>query len=299
MKSAVVVTYEPDIDFTLDMISSLLHQDISVVVVDNTPDISLAQLVNDRVMEKHALDVANKNLFYCAQGNIGLSAAYNVALDIIYKNIPNTVGVMFLDQDSSVAEGNVSQLWDSFFKLKEKTNIGVLGACPIRVDGLPYRIHRTGALNFEGQRYTKVERVISSFSIVPIEVLKELNGFYDDFFIDHIDNDLCYRCRKLGLINIVDENVSFVQRIGEGRITFLGRHITPVSSPFRHYYQARNIILSNRRNGASNSGTIIMLMKRLIAVSIQAIFYGNAVARFKFFSKGICHGIINKSGKLS
>ncbi|MBW7618015.1 MULTISPECIES: hypothetical protein [Citrobacter] len=294
-KATIIVLYNPDINGLLHNVNIISGIVDYIIIIDNTPSEITRQKVKDSIFESC---VNNETIFYSGCDNIGLSRAYNEGVEIINKKCDGVEAVLFLDQDSDVSHETLENLWQSYDFLIKNYNLGMVGACPVRVDGLAYRYSvKKSSLNLP-TNLREVNRVISSFSIVPLNVLNKLNGFYDDFFIDHIDNDFSRRCIKNNMIVVIDVNTKFIQRIGESSLTLFGKHISPVSSPFRHYYQARNIILSARRCGDKFVSTIPYLVKRAVVINLQGIFKGQFWVRNKYFILGLYHGIINKSGKL-
>ncbi|MDD8924502.1 hypothetical protein LAY50_00010 [Escherichia coli] len=297
MKNAtILVLYNPNIKYVSNNINIISELTDSLILIDNTPEHEKRE-INKKILLQSISGF--DEVYYIGMNNEGLSKAYNEGVKKLNSCCHKIGGVLFLDQDSDVSHATLKQLWDTYNKLEDICDLGVLGAYPIRVDGIGYRYNvKKENTNILPTNVIEVKRVISSFSIVPLRVLNELNGFYDDFFIDHIDNDFSRRCIKKNKIVAMDLNAKFIQRIGEGSITFLGKHITPISAPFRHYYQARNILLSAKRCGDGIIYALPYLVKRFIMINLQGVYGHNLITRYKFYLLGILHGINNRSGKL-
>lgn len=287
--AAVIVTFNPDERVVFDNISLLARLGIEVIVFDNTP----LGAPGMRSLSRHG----GAARYMGGSGNIGLSAAYNEAVS--YARLERFDAVLFLDQDSLLEETSILRLRDSFRRLSKKLRLGVLGGKPLRRDGSEYRTARPMPSSDLGKEYQRCRMVTSSFSIVPLDVFASIGLFYDDFFIDHIDMDFCARCLRNGFEVIMDTSATFRHRVGQGDITFLGQYLFPISAPFRHYFQIRNIILSGRRRGVSRTKVALEVFRRFAVISASCLYAGEFAARSKYALRGVIDGIRGRGGPLS
>lgn len=87
-----------------------------------------------------------------------------------------------------------------------------------------------------------VADAIASGTLIPAEALRTVGTMREDFFIDWVDIEWCWRARRLHGLEIVGVGDVVIQHaLGDGLVPFLGRRIT-VRSPLRHYYIIRNAL---------------------------------------------------------
>jgi rhamnosyltransferase len=264
------------------------------VVFDNSDDATSQQLVRDHLREQSQ----PAPLLLSKGRNIGLSAAYNAIVDVALAD-PDAEAVIFLDQDSGVPTTSLRNLLDTYARLSSRPDqkIGVLSGMAMRPDGGSYRVYRTSEAG-AGMGVQPVRMTPSSFSLIPVRAFREVGRFYDDFFIDHIDVDFCYRCRSRGLVVAIDPTAPFPHEIGHGMVSVLGYPLTPISSPFRHYYQTRNIVLSARRRGVSWFAAAMEVAKRLVIIGVLGIKAGSLLSRYAYALRGVAHGLLNRGGSM-
>jgi rhamnosyltransferase len=204
-------------------------------------------------------------------------------------------GILFLDQDSTVAPQSLRRLIASF--VAEAEGLGVIGGFPVRSDGQPYR---TRALRNGGSQPDLLEcrMVPSSFSIIPVRTFKVVGSFHEDFFIDHIDVDFCARCRRAGLRVIADRQATFSHAIGEQSVVAFGKYLCPGAAPFRYYFQFRNCLLSARRGGMTKGSAVYALLKHAAVVALASAILGGGRERLRWSLRGLRDGLLGRSGPL-
>lgn len=287
---ACFVLYNPGDSHHLLSISQVVRTGARIIVYDNS---DLAYVSGNK---QAILDISNEVVFLGGEGNIGLSAAFNKVVSYLKETSSADAFVIF-DQDSSVTQSIFSDLVGRFFDYSKRFDIGVYAAQPVREGGVPYRIRRVN-VKTPDPCVVASEFAASSFSLIPMAAIEKVGGFYDDFFIDHIDADFCKRCWRKSLAVFIDTRLKYTHRVGVGDVKFFGKAIMPVSAPFRGYYQTRNILLSGFRGGDSCFSISRKLAFKLIKIFIVAVFSGNALLRINFALRGVFDGIKGRSGSL-
>lgn len=288
--TVVMVLYFPDPDVLRENLLKLSVLGCNLVIYENTnnPDVVLH---NNELI--HSSCVSCKLLG--GSGNDGLSMPFNLIVDMEWDN---SEAFFFLDQDTLVEVETLIRLFDDFIKNHLLHNIAIMAGIPIKKTGAAYRTKRIDNLPFLSG-FSEVKSVPSSFSIISKHALNVVGKFQQDFFIDYIDIDMSLRCRQSGMRIVVNENCTFIHDVGEGSIAIFGVHLTPISSPLRHYYQVRNSLLSFKRNRASFFRFIMLLSKRFITVTLNSIIDLKSFrVRFYYYFLGVMHGFKGKSGKL-
>lgn len=287
------VLYNPDDIHHLDSVEAVLKAGGRVVVFDNS-DENLVRQDNRRILDSRFPGAV---VFMEDGGNIGLSAAFNKISNFVLQNADAEAIVLF-DQDSTVSSDFFSSLVHGFRSVKKKFKIGVYAAYAKRVSGPEYGVRIVDWVKGLPSNLMAVKFAPSSFSLIPVEALREVGLFQDDFFIDHIDVDFSYRCWKLNRIVVIDKELRFPHRIGHGDALIFGKLLMPISAPFRHYYQARNNILSARRGGAPVLDTFRTVMGKILKVSLLGLHAGAFWTRLGFCLRGVMDGVRGRSGRL-
>lgn len=286
--AVVIVTYHPDelgFEANLHRLSKVAD---TIVVYDNSEDEVSTSGVR-RICGRH------RATYLGGEGNVGIAEAQNWAIDWL-NGLEELECIVFLDQDSSIEVNLIPRLWASYQELKrEGFPVGILGAMPIREDGRYYHLEHPKRTS----HYLLVDFVISSGSIVALSDLRSAGGMRGDLFIDLVDCDLSWRLRKLGKFSYIDENLLFTHTVGTGEnIRFFNR-ILPVSAPFRHYYQIRNLFLLRKSNTLTFRMTARYVIRRVGAIVLSCVKSGHTNHRFFFMIKGIWDGLRGNAGRLN
>lgn len=226
-----MVLFKPDWEVTVKAINALAPQVDELCVVDNTP-----------AADNSSHFRGFPNIHYIPLGeNRGIAAAQNVGIqhfiDLAYDF------VVFSDQDSTCPENLIDGLLNDFHLLKGNNYpIGLIGPAPInRKTGIPYENKKKyiDTFNLNNHTFIESESIISSFSLVPTINFIKTGLFFEELFIDFVENEWCFRLKnKLGLSAFISKRLKIEHELGYSK-KFLGRNIS-ISSPFRLYFQIRN-----------------------------------------------------------
>ncbi len=284
--SAVIVCYEPDLVVLRRNLESMAADPCRVVIYDNSESRETSQRLQ-------ALSRDSGATYLGGEGNVGVATAQNRSVATLARFGDGCV--VFLDQDSLLPTGFVARLSASYDRLRTlDPAAGVLGAQPVGENGQPLPLKVLGATG----PYLQVDSVISSGSIVALADLLAAGGFRDDLFIDLVDNEFCWRMRRSAHRCYVDPGIPFQHSVGDGRFVRALGFSSPVSAPFRGYYQTRNLILLGRSGVLSWSAVVRGLAKRTGAIVLSATTQGGTAARLRFLARGIWDGCRARGGKM-
>jgi rhamnosyltransferase len=184
--------------------------------------------------------------------NIGLGAAMNRAAE--HARAEGFTYLLLLDQDSLLNPEMVITLRIAYEDLRKTTKVAAVGPqfsdrrsghiAPFVKICFPLNRKFFGGI---GQRIT-CDFLISSGSLLPLEILERIGGMDESLFIDNIDMEWCFRARHRGfaLYGICDAKMR--HSIGDAlRATWLKPSGIIIHSPIRLYYIMRNRILLYRR----------------------------------------------------
>jgi rhamnosyltransferase len=181
---AITVTYHPDAKLPL-RVESTLRQVGALVIVDNgSGDAELGML---RRLATHSSITLIPNL-----NNVGIASALNIgirrAIALGFK------WVLLLDQDCWIDDDMVQTLIATHAAYPDRDRLGVIGSGYRESDSPQHE--RTEAI--VGDDWEEVGSVITSGSLIPLEAHEAIGAFREDFFIDHVDTEYCFRARAKG-----------------------------------------------------------------------------------------------------
>ncbi len=289
---AGIVLFHPEGSAYLETIEAIRSAGITPIVFDNSEDPAARERIRTAVAARFPCSA----VFLSEGENVGLSAAYNRIIEAA-EALGMVEAVILLDQDSTIPVQSIHNLIETYRRALARRPVGVLSGMAMRPDQVPYRFYPVGDPDtLPGLLHVRMAP--SSFSLVPLSAVRAVGRFYDDFFIDHIDVDFCLRCHRHGLLVAIDPSAPFPHLIGHGLVTVLGHAVSPISSPFRHYYQVRNIILSARRRGASWFEATREVTKRFVVIGIVGFSAGGILARYGFALRGLSDGLRGRGGQM-
>lgn len=182
------------------------------------------------------------------EGNKGIAAAQNAGIRAAINRGAQTVA--FFDQDSMPEP----QLLPTLIAALGSPPQGIVA--PICLDARtgdeypPFRFNRWGWAKSvfveNSKENVAADLIISSGSVVAVDVFERAGLMDEDFFIDYVDLEWCIRCRKAGVPITVVSAVTMRHSIGNEVIKY-GPVTTYVHSPVRAYYRLRNAFLLLRK----------------------------------------------------
>jgi rhamnosyltransferase len=218
--AAIYTTYRPDAAFR-DRVAPLAARCQAVIVVDNTPgghdfghcpELTLLQ------------DGRNKGLG--AALNQGIRQAREMGCD----------AVILFDQDSTPGPDFLQALADGLQSLGgQRCAVGplMLDDSVLETSGLPEITPEVKA--------RPVTCLATSGMLFPIGDLLPEDQFSEEFFLDFVDFDWCWRMGQKGWRLFKLGNVPMAHRLGLAQRSVLGMHYH-VPAPYRHYFQFRDTL---------------------------------------------------------
>lgn len=277
---SVIVLYNPDLTVLSELISQISMQVDKIVLIDNShlPQISDELRKDSKIHYSHL--GGNKGIAYAQNEGI----KYLESQDIDY--------VIFFDQDSIPPEDLVDKLYSSYKNLLALIpNIGALGARPFN-RGENKKYEATVMKGYKiNERITEVNEIISSASFVPINNFSDIGYMDESLFIDGVDHEWCWRAKKIkNLRFFIVEDALLSHQVGEGDRYFLFRKIS-ISTPFRTYYQFRNLFILLRKDYTPTYWKISSIVKYSIKLFYYPIFISPRYEYLKNIFKGISDGV--------
>lgn len=296
---AVIVTYEPELETLCEVIRRVSNQVDSVVVADNSERADVAGSVGQQVGDIVAV--------LAMGGNKGIACAHNRGIG--YARERGATHVLLMDQDSLAEPGMVENLMAAI------TRMGAAGG---RVAAVGARYNETGSgrvsafVRFGWFKFKQIpcpkavqgavvraDFLISSGSLIPIQVLTDVGDMDEDLFIDHVDTEWFLRARHKGYSAYGVCDALMAHSLGEGGIpVWLGRwRNLPKHNPVRYYYIVRNSVLLYKRRYAPLRWIAGDLLRLAVIVVFYTVLQAPRWTRLKMIGRGLVDGLAGKVGQ--
>lgn len=268
---AVVVTYYPNVEETQRNIQQFIEDVDSLIIWQNTP-------VED--IEKYKFDIANNSgkILYMGIGcNVYIASALNHAVNYGFEN--NFTHILTLDQDSYFETGHFRKYVETICKYKSL--ISIFGPNP--------NYSEPGISDIPVEKST----LITSGNIVKLDVFKNIGLYREDYKIDCVDYEFCFRAYRNGYKSYMVNSVLLKQEFGVSKKTRLGYYISNYSAQ-RLYFIARNNIKLYREY--PDLVSVLTVINRIIKPFIKIIISEpNKISKISAILRGVINGIRSES----
>lgn len=280
---AGIVVFYPDIDRLKQNIEAVVPQVDKLYLVNNAPD---------DVERLHGVIAENSSasiVWIYNDKNLGIAGALNQLMAAAESD--GFEWILTLDQDSICSDGFVDKLHTVAINYD-----GVAMVAPRVVErGVVWEDGKTTA------RYDEVEDVvfcITSGTLTNIASVKDIGGFDERLFIDEVDRDICIRLRRSGYrllrVNAAELQHEFGDKLVHRRIFFKVYKYRNYS-PFRVYYQVRNLVYMVRKYGADYKPyPAWRLVRPFFTFFVKFIFEPQRLKRLSAFVRGYAAGLTMK-----
>lgn len=298
---AVVVTFFPNAAPLEALLRALIPQVAQIIIVDNSPD-------DNFQAEAVCRDLGCPGITVFRLGrNFGIAKALNVGIGAARS--AGATHVLLSDQDSEPASDMVEGLIRAETDLRRHgARIGAIGSSFTNVHSgklFPFHVIVRGR-PFYGRRSASAEEphvetitLITSGTLVPVSAFDEVGLMREDFFIDCVDTEWCYRARARGFALYGTAWATMLHQMGDAtlRFWFFGWIKGNVHSPLRIYYQIRNLVRL-QFNGYRGIRWRLRIIWSLTAIFYCHVFYGAARrASLRMVLRGLRDGLIGRMGE--
>ena len=296
---AVVVSYYPEVCMLRKVFKALSSQVSAILLVDNTPD-------EHPEINNVAQEFCTKSLSFGK--NHGIAHGHNCG--IRWARERGFSHVLLMDQDSVPRSNMVEELVKAQAELVA-TGIYVAALGPSVSDekyGGPspfivregWRIRKIYCAENDKEPFL-VEYIISSGSLVAIEVLDKIGEMDESLFIDYVDIEWGLRARSKGFscFGVCPAVMDHCLADYSLPMPFsMGRRV-PVRTPLRHYYQFRNAIRVYRRTYVPLAWVINDAYRLILKYFYYALVTPPRWQHLKMMTLGLWHGVLDRGGSLS
>lgn len=279
---AVLVSYHPDAGLP-DRVRRILAQSGALVIVDNGSGEEAL-----RMLEGLAADARTELILNRA--NLGVARALNIGIE--RAAALGYAWVLLFDQDSVPDPQMVETLIAVRAAFPEPGRLAVLGA--------GFRGAGEAAAPAGAAPWVQAESVITSGSLIELAAHARLGPFREEFFIDYVDSEYCFRARARGLLVIRTRAALMAHAIGAPtRHDLLGRaRWTTNHPPDRRYYIARNDTVMLREYGGFRLGlwALKSLGRRVRTCKRIALYEQGKLAKIAAVAEGWWDGVRGRLG---
>jgi rhamnosyltransferase len=269
----IVILYHPPADVIYN-INSYIDVLDKLIVWDNTPGGSVIDFP------------CHWNI--CKMGvneNAGIGKALNEAVKYAMKN--NYTYMLTMDQDSYFVDDHCKKYIDTIIQSGREA-----------IFGPNYLINNQEFFKVQDS-LIDTESPMTSGSVFPINIFKQIGSFREDFFIDCIDTEFILRAKQNKIPIFIIPNILLFHQLGppKKKHTFLWKtNIPDEYSPIRSYYIVRNgLIIKKLYPKTVWKGYLFYwFYKRIFFV---LCYENNKYQKIKALLLGYLHGKIGKTGK--
>ena len=226
---AVLVTYHPDDDFPVRL-ARVISQVGAAVVVDNGSSASELDML------KRATAGAAASVLIENSENLGIARALNIGVH--HAQSQGRLWALLLDQDTLVDPDMVEQL----LSIQASVVVDSVAAIGSRFRDTSGHTVEPIRLSAQGNHWQEVESVITSGCLLSLRAYAAVGPFREDFFIDYVDTEFCFRARAAGFRIVITRAALMSHSVGAATSHTMigGKTWTSNHSAERRYYIARN-----------------------------------------------------------
>ncbi len=298
---AVVVTFFPDMSMLRKLVFALAAQANHVHIVDNTP------AEDGRVEEFMASDVPANVSLRRLGANLGIAKALNVGIEGAIA--VGATHVLLSDQDSFPAADMVERLLAVAQDIEAQgLRVGGVGAVFADRDGRMHKFQVPGQGRFfyatcagdSATPWVEVIAIITSGSLIPVNALRIVGLMREDYFIDFVDIEWCFRARCHGFRFYGTSSARMEHHVGGNEFLawygnwrlFGGYH------PDRLYYQYRNGVSLLSVGHVPLGWKLRMAWTWLGNIYAYVLFAPGRSRNLSAITRGIWDGMLGRGGPL-
>ncbi|ASI75436.1 glycosyltransferase family 2 protein [Bacillus sp. 22475] len=280
---AVIVSYNPEENIyqNVKKIKNLID---FVVIVDNGSSSDQSK----HLLKKIERDIENCTIIY-NEKNLGIATALNQGCEYAERN--GFQWALTLDDDSSVPENMIENLLKAY---NDKKDEKIMILAPVITD-------YNGKGKNRGSGY--IDAAITSGSLINTKSFSLVGWFKDEYFIDMVDIEYCFRLKKNGYKVYQVEDAILRHRLGrEKHILKIGKKEWKAlnHNEIRKYYIYRNTVQLYKEYLFKYPIRVFLSTKGVFKIMLDTIVIEeDKFKKIKMMGKGFIDGLRNNMGSLN
>lgn len=259
---AIIVTWQAELLPLKNLLNSLLLQHCPLIVIDNgsANRVELADLLA-QLATQHSRQPAPQMVSWLE--NKGLATALNEGLRLAIEHHYDMA--LLFDQDSAIGEGFVQAMLTQWLHVQSLHISGRNHLPPAAIGPRlqdPQSGRRTAFRCFRWRHRSdcpvagfpglyETDFLISSGTLLSVQALRVIGMMKDEYFIDNIDLEWCFRARARGYALYGTDRAVLFHRIGErSNNPLVSSGLMVQHSPLRSYFSTRNRLHLRRQSYA-------------------------------------------------
>lgn len=230
--TAIIITYNPEVDLLIQQFNSLINQVDQIIYVDNYSSVQFKDhLISDKIQ------------FIFNKENLGLGKAQNQGMELAFKE--GASHVILFDQDSIADKNLVQELLKAEKEYLVRNKVALIGPAiynnyhtPPTISKVVKKIGWKIKQESFAKEVVEVEYCIASGSLISREAYDNVGKINEDLFIDALDLEWCQRAKYKGFRILQSSKAKIYHQLGNGAKDKILSH-----SPLREFYICRNNIL--------------------------------------------------------
>ncbi|MDB6087146.1 MAG: putative glycosyltransferase [Gammaproteobacteria bacterium] len=260
---AVVVTHHPDGGFPARL-GRIVRQVGGTVVVDNGSSADVVEMLRGACSAPSLTWVWNVE-------NLGIAQALNIG--VRHALADGYAYALLLDQDTEVDPDMVERLVATHASCPDPQRVAIVGS---RFRDTKGRASDSRRLAARGENWQEVESVITSGTLLSLAAYAAIGPFRDEFFIDYVDTEFCFRARAAGYRVVETLRPLMAHTVGAPtahKLLWWTKWTTNHSAD-RRYYIARNDTVMLREYGTSGRDSwLLKSLTRCFRLCKRIVFF--------------------------
>jgi rhamnosyltransferase len=290
----IIVVYKKNIKFLIRKIKNI-YKDVDNFYVINNSVNDLSNLKNKK------FTVINLNV------NLGIAAAQNLAIFESYKN--KNKYILFSDQDTKFPKNFIKKILN-FYSFANRKYGNLFAVAPNLYDrnkktlsGFVQRkffFRKDIFQDFSSETEDdKISEAMSSGMFVDTKKLQKIGYLNENYFLDWVDFDLCWRALKKGYNIVGSRSIIASHYLGKTSVKIFNKSFH-IHAAFRSYYIIRNGISLALYSKDINFFWRINIFANSLRYALGYIFFMRPFKKvFNLIILGLVHGLSNTLGKLN
>lgn len=284
---ALIVGFHPDEAFW-DRVLKIDGQVEGTVIVDNGSAPPILSRLPNLASGRRIHVIENPQ-------NLGIGTALNQGLAYATEQ-GYTHGLLF-DQDTEPFQHLVSSIRQAASGRADLERVAVIGINSL--DGsLRRRLYRFPPGDPAAR---EVDTVVTSGSLVSLQIAARLGHFREELFIDFVDDEYCLRARSKGFKILLIPEPLAVHVLGSPKIHRLPWRTIGTSNhaAIRRYYMTRNHVVLVKEYAFREPGWVLRsLYARLKSLFLLLLFDDDRLLKMRFMWRGLIDGMAGRMGEL-
>jgi len=263
--AALIILYHPN-EIVNENIASFIDLVEKVYVFDNT---------EKEKKTKNIITIkSNKIVLFQDGENKGIAERLNTGLEQAL--IDGYEWLLTMDQDSSFSSNYIEKYFKNVSMFNKVESVAIFGV----------NDNRKAVPSIEYDEFEEIDTLITSGSLLNLNLANEIGYFDEKLFIDSVDNDYCIRAKLLGFRIIKFKNILMVHQLGNSvhkasiKSLFILKKHKEIHTPIRCYYILRNNLYLQDKFKSQNIALIEKLSNETYNHIKKCILYGGSFFKY-------------------